>query len=636
MATAITPQSASTLFLRLEGPLQAWGDRAIGNRRRTLSVPSKSGVVGLLGAALGLSRTQLNQRLHQLNELAMAVRVDRAGSLLEDYHTVGARIGVLAADGKVKRTASTGEFEAVISPRQYLVDASFLVVLQGRPELIQELAAALQQPAWPLFLGRKRCVPGCHVYAGQADGLSLAEALRMDGPTDDSILPPDDSQQVRVVTDLIDLPTFQSVAAIANGNTAAAYEQAKTHLMDRLRHLEPPVHGGRVVLDFLMPRPSVSHTRPPLNDPLFGEPGPPPPKQAADPQAKKAKKAARDKAYNRCIFCRFAPADPQQLHAHHLTYVRRGRERVYPDPQSTVGDDLVMLCHHCHEAVTMLEYQLGFGLDRIDPRQPRWRQRILAAREAIRRHANPSYPAIELLPDPPSAGKEASVLYETLIPLEAGTAYPTDAPGNIWLANRHHVHQRLSMAFPEGHTPYAAAGYGVSRDEGGFLFRIEHGERVQLRVRSRIVPDWGRAFGNASWLVRQRIPRPRRLNCDTWSVGTELAFHLEANPVKRLRADGPEGRCNARVPLRSDDDLRQWLARQGQRGGFEVIEGSLRITRLGRQTATLRDAPARVWDAVEFAGRLRVTDSDAFGEVMTCGIGPAKAFGFGLLVIASD
>jgi len=114
-------------------------------------VPSKSGVVGLLGAALGLSRTQLNQRLHQLNELAMAVRVDRAGSLLEDYHTAGARIGGLAADGKVKRTAATGEFEAVISPRQYLVDASFLVVLQGRPELIQELAVALQ----PILEGKE-------------------------------------------------------------------------------------------------------------------------------------------------------------------------------------------------------------------------------------------------------------------------------------------------------------------------------------------------------------------------------------------------------------------------------------------------------------------------------------------------
>jgi len=630
MATAITPQSASTLFLRLEGPLQAWGDRAIGNRRRTLSVPSKSGVVGLLGAALGLSRTQLNQRLHQLNELAMAVRVDRAGSLLEDYHTVGARIGVLAADGKVKRTASTGEFEAVISPRQYLVDASFLVVLQGRPELIQELAAALQQPAWPLFLGRKRCVPGCHVYAGQADGLSLAEALQMDGPADDSCLPPDDDQHVRVVTDLIDMPTFQMLAATTNGDAAATYERAKTHLMDRLLRLEPPVHGGRIVLDFLMSRPSVSHTRPPLNDPLFGEPGPPPPKQAADPQAKKA---ARDKAYGRCIFCRYAPADPRQLHAHHVTYVRRGRERVYPDPQSTVGDDLVMLCHHCHEAVTMLEYQLGFGLDRIDPRQPRWRQRILAAREAIRRHANPNYPVIELLPDPPPGDNAGKWLYETLIPIEAGSIYPDDAPGNIWLANRHHVHQRLSMAFPQGESRFAAPGYGVTRDEGSFLFRIERGERVELRVRSRIVPDWSRAFGNASWLVRQRIPRPRRLNCDTWSAGTELVFHLEANPVKRLRAHGPEGRCNARVPLRSDDDLRQWLARQGQRGGFEVIEGSLRITRLGRQTATLRDAPARVWDAVEFAGRLRVTDSDAFGEVMTCGIGPAKAFGFGLLVV---
>ena len=633
MATATNPQSTGTLFLRLEGPLQAWGDRAIGNRRRTLTVPGKSGVVGLLGAALGLTRSQFNHRLPQLNDLMMATRVDRAGSLLEDYHTVGAGVGVLSADGKVKRTASTGELEAIISPREYLVEASFLVVLQGQRELIQELAAALQQPAWPLFLGRKRCVPGCHIYAGHADGLSLADALQKDGPADDSILPPDASQQVRVVTDLIDLPRFQSLAAIEEGDAAAVYEAAKTYQVDRLLRLAPPVHGGRVTLDFLMPRPAVSHARPPLGDPLFGEPGPSHPERPADQQAKKA---ARDKAYNRCIFCRYAPADPRQLHAHHVTYVRRGRERVYPDPQSTVGDDLVMLCHHCHEAVTMLEYQLGFGLDRIDPRQPRWRQRILAAREAIRRHGNPSHPTIEVSPDPLSAGKEASWFYESVIPLEAGSAYPADAPGNVWLANRHHVHQRLSMAFPQGESRYAAPGYGVTRDEGSFLFRIERGERVELRVRSLFVPDWGRAFGNASWLVRRRIERPRRVDQTAWAAGAELTFCLEANPAKRLRSDGPEGRRNARVPLRSDDDLRQWLARQGQRGGFEVIDDSLEIMRLGRQTATLRDAPARVWDSVEFTGRLRVTDPEAFGKLMTRGIGPAKAFGFGLLVVSDQ
>lgn len=74
----------------------------------------------------------------------------------------------------------------------------------------------------------------------------------------------------------------------------------------------------------------------------------------------------------------------------------------------------------------------------------------------------------------------------------------------------------------------------------------------------------------------------------------------------------------------------------GAAGGFELIDDSLRITRLGRQTAMLRGVPARVWDAVKLAGRLQVTDPNAFGEATTCGIGPAKAFRFGLLVVSGE
>src|SRR5215207_8634999 len=77
-----------TLFLRLEGRLQSWGLRARWGERDTALEPTKSGIIGLLGCALGLRRD--NEELRRLSdELRMGVRVDLPGSLLHDYHTTG-------------------------------------------------------------------------------------------------------------------------------------------------------------------------------------------------------------------------------------------------------------------------------------------------------------------------------------------------------------------------------------------------------------------------------------------------------------------------------------------------------------------------------------------------------------------
>lgn len=167
---------ANTLFLRLEGPLQAWGERARWSVRDSAPEPTKSGVVGLLGCALGL---KADEDLRDLSRsLRMGVRCDRPGSPLVDYHTVCG--GVLSAEGKVKKTASTGKAETVVSHRSYLCDACFLVALQvthGPNDLIERLATAVQQPNWPVYLGRKSCVPSVPVFAGVGDFPSLENAL---------------------------------------------------------------------------------------------------------------------------------------------------------------------------------------------------------------------------------------------------------------------------------------------------------------------------------------------------------------------------------------------------------------------------------------------------------------------------
>lgn len=155
----------STLLLRLEGPLQSWGVGSRHGQRDTGLEPSKSGVIGLVCAALGRPRSQ---PVDDLAALRMAVRVDHPGELWSDYHTAGAG-GFRRADDHTER------HNVIVSRRVYLSDASFLVGLEGDRQPLEAIQAALARPRWPLCLGRKACVPAVPVRI--PDGLSDAALL---------------------------------------------------------------------------------------------------------------------------------------------------------------------------------------------------------------------------------------------------------------------------------------------------------------------------------------------------------------------------------------------------------------------------------------------------------------------------
>jgi CRISPR system Cascade subunit CasD len=148
----------ATLLLRLQGPMQSWGTTSRFDERDTQLEPSKSGVLGLVCAALGRDR---KEPVKDLADLRMGVRVDREGTPMRDYQTA---TGVFLATGKVdaKRT--------VVSPRFYLADAAFLVGLEGSDRnLLEGIHKALAAPVWPLALGRKSFVPSLPVLL--PDGL---------------------------------------------------------------------------------------------------------------------------------------------------------------------------------------------------------------------------------------------------------------------------------------------------------------------------------------------------------------------------------------------------------------------------------------------------------------------------------
>jgi len=155
-----------TLLIRLIGPQQAWGVQSAGENRDTGREPSKSGVIGLLCAAMGRPR---QQPLEDLNALRMGVRVEREGNLESDYQTIH-RINWVGE-------SSPGS----ISTRYYLSGAAFLVGLEGDLALLERLQAALLHPHWLLYLGRKAFPPSLPIYLpdGLCKGQTLEEALRV-------------------------------------------------------------------------------------------------------------------------------------------------------------------------------------------------------------------------------------------------------------------------------------------------------------------------------------------------------------------------------------------------------------------------------------------------------------------------
>lgn len=159
------------LILRLEGALQSWGEDSKWDSRDSSPMPTKSGIVGLLGCAMGEERD--SEALIELAQsINMAVRADRSGVKFVDFQTVTGS-PLMAASGKPKTTGNT-----IISPHAFLQDACFTVFIETTDAWRERVVAALKNPKWCMYLGRKNCVPsrpvlecGCAEYASLIDAV---------------------------------------------------------------------------------------------------------------------------------------------------------------------------------------------------------------------------------------------------------------------------------------------------------------------------------------------------------------------------------------------------------------------------------------------------------------------------------
>ncbi|WP_441289014.1 type I-E CRISPR-associated protein Cas6/Cse3/CasE [Sorangium sp. KYC3313] len=224
------------------------------------------------------------------------------------------------------------------------------------------------------------------------------------------------------------------------------------------------------------------------------------------------------------------------------------------------------------------------------------------------------------------------------------------------------LHRTIMRAFPDGAGPHPRRAHGV-------LFRVDEAVqrgRFVLLVQSATRPDFTRLPKDYFLDIQEDLgftepspienPAVREVGGERARIGTGecFRFRLRANPTRRIDTkSGEDGkrRNGRRVELRDNASRLDWLRRKAMAAGFELCgaedgagAGDVSVDVSVMEERKLTNRKARASDKrqgltlapVLFEGRLRVTDADRFREALAAGIGPAKAYGFGLLSIARE
>jgi len=162
------------LILKLQGPMQAWGDHTYEDYRPSMAFPGRSALLGLLGACLGIRREEPARQQALASSLRFAVRVDGRFSRLTDFHTV---LAARKVGGKVNDNP-------VVSRREYLVPmdlgASFTVAVweaDAAEVSLGQVATAVRRPVFTPFLGRRSCPLARPLYEAELEAADAIAAL---------------------------------------------------------------------------------------------------------------------------------------------------------------------------------------------------------------------------------------------------------------------------------------------------------------------------------------------------------------------------------------------------------------------------------------------------------------------------
>lgn len=190
--------------------------------------------------------------------------------------------------------------------------------------------------------------------------------------------------------------------------------------------------------------------------------------------------------------------------------------------------------------------------------------------------------------------------------------------------NPYDIHRRLWQLFPGEDREARKDGNEIRQ---GFLFHIEAqqtGRPTRLLLQSRRPPTHTDSV--ALLASKPFDPAP--------NVGQRLAFVLTANPVKTItdaERDAKPGKKSdkCRVPLIKEQDQRAWIARKlsvaAELESLEILPHPPIYFRKGSRAGKLM--------TTTFEGVLRVTSTEELSALLENGVGPAKAFGCGLLLV---
>lgn len=182
------------LILKLHGPMQAWGEHTFEGLRPSANLPTRSGLLGLLGACLGIKRSECEQLQKLADSVGMAIRIDARGIVRKDGASRTLRVVKMSDYHTVKdaRKDYTGlkKHETIQTWREYLYDAEFTVVLWNQPDAslrLDALEKAVKRPHFTPYLGRRSCPIARPLFEARFESSNLLEAFKGISPNGGTI-----------------------------------------------------------------------------------------------------------------------------------------------------------------------------------------------------------------------------------------------------------------------------------------------------------------------------------------------------------------------------------------------------------------------------------------------------------------
>lgn len=153
------------LFFQLAGPMASWGEIAVGEIRPTQFHPTKSAILGLLAAAMGVDRSDEETLTAIENAYRCCTLTQSSGSLLRDYHTVQVPSFNKKTSYSTRREELVGKkhkLNTLLSSREYITDGFYYIAIavveqNSAPFTLVQLKEGLNFPKFTLYLGRKAC-----------------------------------------------------------------------------------------------------------------------------------------------------------------------------------------------------------------------------------------------------------------------------------------------------------------------------------------------------------------------------------------------------------------------------------------------------------------------------------------------